>query len=269
MSDFELREYRRDDVPALSALWTECFGDGPGFTEKFFAALPGMGSGVAAVRGGEILGAAYTLNAQELVCGEGARRVGYIYGVGVSARARSQGVGGALVHAVRALSLNLGAQVISTLPAEASLYAWYEKLLGVTPRLYRARRQIACRAASPVTPLSAAEYAHRREELLHGRPHLRLSACSMEFEGQLLAEYGGGFFAAEGGIGAAYLDDGTALVRELLCASPAAEDAAAAASGAYLGAETAELFLPAEKGEAYIAADGDIPAGCVWGLSFD
>ena len=46
MSDFELREYRRDDVPALSALWTECFGDGPGFTEKFFAALPGMGSGV-------------------------------------------------------------------------------------------------------------------------------------------------------------------------------------------------------------------------------
>ena len=94
MSDFELREYRRDDVPALSALWTECFGDGPGFTEKFFAALPGMGSGVAAVRGGEILGAAYTLNAQELVCGEGARRVGYIYGVGVSARARSQGVGG-------------------------------------------------------------------------------------------------------------------------------------------------------------------------------
>ena len=49
----------------------------------------------------------------------------------------------------------------------------------------------------------------------------------------------------------------------------AAEDAAAAAIGAYLGAETAELFLPAEKGEAYIAADGDIPAGCVWGLSFD
>ena len=145
----------------------------------------------------------------------------------------------------------------------------YEKLLGVTPRLYRARRQIACRAASPVTPLSAAEYAHRREELLRGRPHLRLSACSMEFEGQLLAEYGGGFFAAEGGIGAAYLDDGTALVRELLCVSPAAGDAAAAAIGAYLGAETAELFLPAEKGEAYIAADGDIPAGCVWGLSFD
>ena len=241
MSDFELREYRPDDVPALSALWTECFGDGPGFTEKFFAALPGMGSGVAAVRGGEILGAAYTLNAQELICGEGARRVGYIYGVGVSARARSQGVGGALVHAVRALSLNLGAQVISTLPAEASLYAWYEKLLGVTPRLYRARRQIACRAASPVTPLSAAEYAHRREELLHGRPHLRLSACSMEFEGQLLAEYGGGFFAAEGGIGAAYLDDGTALVRELLCASPAAEDAAAAASAisAVTGLQTA------------------------------
>ena len=90
MSDFELREYRPDDVPALSALWTECFGDGPGFTEKFFAALPGMGSGVAAVRGGEILGAAYTLNAQELICGEGVRRVGYIYGVGVSARARSQ-----------------------------------------------------------------------------------------------------------------------------------------------------------------------------------
>ena len=96
MSDFELREYRRDDVPALSALWTECFGDGPGFTEKFFAALPGMGSGVAAVRGGEILGAAYTLNAQELVCGEDVRRVGYIYGVGVGERFRGCGIGAAL-----------------------------------------------------------------------------------------------------------------------------------------------------------------------------
>ena len=50
------REYRAEDIPALSALWKECFGDSDGFIRKFFAALPSIGGGAVA----EILQARHT-----------------------------------------------------------------------------------------------------------------------------------------------------------------------------------------------------------------
>ena len=270
MSGYTLREYRAEDIPALKALWLACFDDTPRFVDEFFAALPAIGGGVVAEGEGEILGAAYTIDALELVSGGAvAAKVGYIYGVGVYEAARGQGIGAALDRAVYGLSRARGAEIITTLPAEDSLYGWYEDILGVKAALCRESRVYDCaardKAYAGVARISAAEYGAARESMLSDTPHIRLSPAALEFEETLLSEYG----------------DGRAVIKELLLpavgadvpgtqgARESAAQGAACAVGAAMGAGAVVLLTPAEHGEKYIAADAALPAGCIWNLSFD
>lgn len=275
MSDFSLREYRADDIPALKALWLACFDDTPRFVDEFFAALPAIGGGVLAEADGAIQGAAYTIDALELVCvGTVSAKVGYIYGVGVYEAARGQGIGAALDHAIYKLSRARGADIVATLPAEDSLYGWYEDILGVKTALYRESRIFDCaprgKAYAQAARISAAEYGAARESLLSNAPHIRLSPAALEFEEALLREYGGGLYAVSGGIAAGCMEGGRSVIKELLLdADVPGKQAAGCAVGAAMGADVLTLLIPAESGEKYIAADASLPAGCVWNLSFD
>ena len=67
MADYTLREYRASDIPALSFLWRDVFGDPLPFTAEFYALLPDMGSAVVAEMDGKIVGAAHVLTGFELV----------------------------------------------------------------------------------------------------------------------------------------------------------------------------------------------------------
>ena len=265
----ELREYKASDVPELIALWVTVFGDKQNYAEKFFAALPDMGSGVVALCGGKIIGAAYTLNGQELVESGQTSQIGYIYGVGVYKEYRHKGFGAALCKSVYALSKKRGAAVVCTLPAEESLYIWYEKILGMKDVLHRERVTLLSEASEAVMPLSATEYALWREKYLAGKCHVHFSSYSMELERQLLTEYGGGFYMTESAICAACRDGGSVTVAELLSADNDAFPRTVASIGALLGAESCLAYLPAETGEKYILSDKPLPADCVWNLSFD
>lgn len=286
MSGYTLREYRAEDIPALKALWLACFDDTPRFVDEFFAALPAIGGGVVAEGEGEILGAAYTIDALELVSGGAvAAKVGYIYGVGVYEAARGQGIGAALDRAVYGLSRARGAEIITTLPAEDSLYGWYEDILGVKAAFYRESRVYDCaaryEACAEAVRISTAEYGAARESMFSDTPHIRLSPAALEFEEALLSEYGGGLYAVGGGIAAGCMEDGRAVIKELLLpavgadvpgtqgARESAAQGAACAVGAAMGAGAVVLLTPAEHGEKYIAADAALPAGCIWNLSFD
>lgn len=265
------REYRAEDIPALSALWKECFGDSDGFIKSFFAALPSIGCGAVAEVGGEVAGAAYAITAQELVTPHGgARRVGYIYGVGVHERFRGLSLGIGVTETAARLARGMDVEIIATLPADEGLYKFYEKTLGARRQLCRERVRIAPAAGAEVTRINSEEYLRCREALLAERVHLRLDGAAMAFEEAMLTEYSGGLFAVNGGIAAAYLDGGRAVIPELLLPSgQGGERECAAAVCAALGAAEGELFLPSARGESYIAADCAIPADCVWNLSFD
>lgn len=265
------REYRAEDIPALSALWKECFGDSDGFIKSFFAALPSIGCGAVAEVGGEFAGAAYAITAQELVTPHGgARRVGYIYGVGVHERFRGLSLGIGVTETAARLARGRGAEIIATLPADEGLYKFYEKTLGARRQLCRERVRIAPAEGAEVTRIGSEEYLRRREALLAERVHLRLDGAAMAFEEAMLTEYSGGLFAVNDGIAAAYIDGEHAIIPELLLPSGQgnAHECAAAVCAA-LGAAAGELLLPSAQGESYIAADCAIPADCVWNLSFD
>ncbi len=262
----EIREIRLEDRAALVALWHQVFGDPVSFVEEFFRILPEIGSGVAAVENGVPVGAAYMITALELCEGERCRRCGYLYAVAVDPAARGRGLGGKLSQAAAELGRERGAELICTLPAEPGLYPWYEKLLGVRCALCRQRQVLESRPGPAPQPLGAAEYARRREALLCGRPHLRLSEAAMRLEEANCRAFGGFLCAVGDGIAAVYLDGDTAEIRELLGAS----EAEAAALGAALGAKRVRLWTPAASGEPYLAfAPADLPENTVWNLAFD
>ena len=271
MREFIIREYRTEDIPALSRLWEKTFEDSPALIADFFRLLPDMGTGLAAVQDGKIVGAAYVIMGMELLCGEKKPTPGgYIYAVAVEESCRGSGLGSALTRAARDEALRRGAAFVCTLPASESLYGWYGELLGVKPALFRSTRRADCGALEPVMPLSVTEYMLWRENILRSQPHLHLSYPALEFQYRLCKAYGGGFFAVGSGICAAYLDGETALIRELLLMDEGEKSSAAASVGAAIGAKDFVLYSPAPEGEPYIAAlPGDIPADCVWNLSFD
>ncbi|MGI5976322.1 MAG: GNAT family N-acetyltransferase [Candidatus Limivicinus sp.] len=270
MSDFSIREYRKEDIPQLSALWINVFGDSEEFVNEFFSALPDIGGGLAALEGDKIIGAAYVLTGQELASQSGGAPVlGYIYGVAVDESFRGKGVGSELVKRAAELGRKREAKIICTLPASDELYGWYEKLIGLKPVLWRERQTIKSEKLEESMPLSSTEYMLWREGMLKGKNHVRLSNFSLEFEKKLLSCYGGGYYATESGVAAAYVEDGKTVIVELVCMDRAAVRQSAASVGAILGTDEVTLLLPSEKGEKYIAADGELPKDCVWNLTFD
>ncbi len=262
----EIRELRPEDRTALVALWHQVFGDPVSYVEEFFRLLPEIGSGVAAVDNGVPVGAAYMITGLELCEAERVRRCGYLYAVAVDPAARGRGLGGALSQAAAELGRARGAELICTLPAEPGLYAWYEKLIGVRCALYREQRLLDSRPGFAPRPLGAAEYAARREALLCGRPHLRLSEAAMRLEEANCRAFGGFLCSVGDGIAAVYVNGDTAEIRELLGAA----EAEAAAIGAALGAKRVKLWRPARSGDPYLAfSPSDLPENTVWNLAFD
>ena len=271
MPEYTIREYRAGDIPALSFLWQDVFGDPLPFTAEFYALLPDMGSAVVAERDGKLVGAAHVLSGFALL---GKRKrpstVGYLYAVMVASEYRSLGIGKELTQQAAALAKKKGCALLSTLPADAPLYGWYHRLLGLECVLHRRRFEVGCAARAQVTELSTAAYMQGRETLLQGKNYLRPSEAVLEFQRRFCKFFGGGLYACAGGICTAELDGDTCLIKELIARDPDDCVTIAASVGQLLGAKTCVYYLPARDGESYIAAQpGSIPADCVWNLSVD
>ena len=271
MSDAVIREYRGGDIPEMSVLWQAVFGDSEGLVNSFLQLLPDMGTAAVAEVNGKIAGTAYAVTGMELADANGkAQTCGYIYAVAVAPEFRGSGLGRALTERGAELARDRGAEIICTLPAEESLYAWYKTILGTECVLHRQRFETEATAAAPVQSLSAAEYGQCREALLSDRCHMRPAHTTLEFQHRFCEELGGGLYACGGGICAAYLEDGAAVIKELIAPDGADNASIAASLGAELGTERTVYYLPAPDGEPYLAAiPGEIPPDCVWNITFD
>lgn len=265
MTEALIREVRAEDAAELAALWHCVFGDPEELAHAFLGELPLLGGGVCAEEKGKLLGAAYAVTDYFL----SGRRAAYLYAIGVLPEARGRELGKHLTIEAAALGGRLGAELVCTLPANAPLYPWYEKLIGLRCALYRREERIQSRPGAEPIPLSPEEYGMRREALLRDRPHVTAGRAVLRYEKENCRCFGGDLYAVGTGIAAACLDEGETRIRELL--APEGEDLSslAATLGASLGTRETRLLSPAGEGTPYVAADRPLPEGLVWNLTLD
>ena len=269
MTEYEIREHRAEDLPGLKELWKRVFEDSEEYIEAFFRLLPRLGLALVAEAQGRLLGSAYLLFPGKLC--PGGEKCSLIYAVAVDEAWRKAGIGGALVRALSERAEAMGCRHIAVLPAELSLYHWYEKTGDFRCSLYRQRLSFEAKPLLPVESIDAKEYDQRREAYLAERLHLEFEQEALRLEESLCRAYGGGLYAFPGGIGAAYGEGEKARIVELLCEKEQIE-AAAASLAAFMGKDRAECLLETDKsrGEPYIAAkENSLPAGLCWGPAFD
>lgn len=266
--DLEIKAYSAEDIPALRALWLECFEDEPMLVDSFFELLPTMGSGLAAFCEGSIAGAAYVLDAELKIHGKITEKLGYIYAVGVTEQKRSQGIGEKLVKACKAHCHERGIELVCTLPASASLYKWYEKTGNLFAAGYcRYEYFPAGRFVPGIEEISPREYAERRERILSEKNYVNLSPGALEFQGKLFKTYSGGFYAYRDGIACGYAEGDELLIKELLNDVPGFIPALCTK----LGSKRASVRLGSSEGDPYIAAcpPSLYPSDTVWDLTLD
>lgn len=272
MAEYILREYETGDIPALKSLWADCFGDKEAYIDGFFSLLPSLGTALSAVYEGRVCGSTYILEDMQLYLDGRTQPVALIYAVAVEAGCRRLGIGRELVQKAVELAKKRGAEHIVTLPAEKSLYGWYEKVCGFKCRLYRQTKLLETMDMGVVKRISAEEYSALREEKLSGRRHIVYGAAAMKLQQLLCETYSGGLFSCAGAIAAAYSADGIGIMQELLCPEGMDEEVFASAIGFELGTDEVKLIRPAnaQGGSPYLAAlDGRLPEDCYWPLAFD
>ena len=259
-----IRPYLPSDREQLVALWSRVFRDPPELVETFYELLPYMGSCCVAAESGRILGMAHLIHGLTLwQPGQAPVPCGYLYGVAVAEEARGRGLGAALSRGAADLGRAEGAELICTLPAEESLYQWYEKILNLHCRSSRT----VCEAdALPVGcfRISTAEYGYYREDLLQKTAHVELNNAAMAFQAALCETYGGGLYRSKDALFCATCEDGIWRFPEVL---PFAADASAAGGAFPFGSVLPQGLRSSVR--PYLASEVPLPEGLVWNLTFD
>ena len=240
----EFRQPQPGEAASLRALFTEAFGDG-GFTDLFFRTGYAPERCLAAFDG-ELLAALHWFD-----CSLEDKKAAYIYGIAAFKRCRGRGVGSALIRAALEVLEKRGYEAVFLVPAEPSLFGYYERF-GFRAASTIREIPVAAGEPLPIRRLTVSEYAAARRKLLPERGLLQEGPCL-----ELLSGYAE-FYAAGEALAAVTGD----TVWELL-----GDEAAAPGLIAALGLEKAPVRMPG-PGRPFAMAWGG--AGeCYLGLALD
>ena len=196
----------------------------------------------------------------------------YVYAVSTDPAHQGNGYASALMRRF-AMDADASGRVLYTLPAEASLYKWYQAVMGTTQtargeRIRIARQQTAGTLPN-VTRISAPEYAVLRAQQLQGRAYAEPSAALLDFQADLCAMCGGALVHVGCGCAVVERDGDTLIIKELLGADTAS---AAQALLAAFDAQAAQVCLQRQDGAQPMAAYRPFfrdTADIFWGLYLD
>ena len=183
-----IRASKPGDLPAITALWGEAFGDGPEAVSFFFESFPDCLSFVAEEQG-EIAAMVHALP-QTLSPDIPAA---YIYAVATAKAHRGRGLCRQLMNFAETDLRRRGAACCVLTPGEPSLFRFYEKQ-GYEAAFTRTRNPFP-----GGEPISAADYARRREQILTV-PHMVYDLRTLEYAAKV---YGLTFCRTATGIAAA------------------------------------------------------------------
>ena len=245
MSGFVLRPAAESDLPDIFDCWQRAFGDGEAFLRDLFAAADPLCHAVAAEAGGRVRSVMFAFDGLDF----GGMCASYLYALCTHPDFRGRGMGGAVVAQLARESLDAGAELVCLSPADAGLEAWYCSTLGMRP-LQRAQdvplETASAESAADCRVIPAAEYAALRRTMLNVTPQI------LAAQEALYRHYGGAMLRleAEGKtiLACAEAQDGTVLLRDLVC-PPALRGRAAAAVSTRFGGKAVRLRTVGGDGE--------------------
>ncbi|MGM9613928.1 MAG: GNAT family N-acetyltransferase [Oscillospiraceae bacterium] len=218
MIDDRIRSWKKEDRPQLRALWKLAFGDSDEYIDCFFKKFLRKDACVVAEADGKVVSAMYILPGGTFnPYRENRLTAGYTYALATLPEYRGQGIGRAVYRAASDRALET-ADAAAVLPAERSLYPFYENASGAKPLSYvrearLTRDTLSGTAPCDAVPVPALRYAGMREELLGRMPHVTFP---MEFF-DLMEVTGMEFFVLANSLAAVETDDGGVChIRELL-----------------------------------------------------
>ena len=169
-----------DDIPELTRLWKQAFGDSDEDIARFFRDLFPAATGFAARDGEKIAAMCFALP-QQLSCGDTVLSAAYLYAVATDEGYRGQGLCRALLAFAEKELKKRGTEAVLLVPADEGLAAMYERLGYHGPARIRkpSEAKEALGTAESVRPV---EYAGLRETLLWDVPHVRYGKQLLEYE---------------------------------------------------------------------------------------
>ena len=220
---------RQEELPALQALWTRCFGDGPEVSGAFWARFsPEMHTRIVDRDGIDAMASWMPVS----LSGEAGA---YVYAVATAPEHRSRGLCRALMGELEDALAAQGMIFAALCPAEPSLYDLYAKMGYETAFFRRTWQTPAGDREIALTPVEPAGYGALREQYLQ-TPHCVWKEAALAY----LQATGTRFYQLPDGCAAvATLPEGKIRIVELLGPE---ENAAALCRS--LGAASAEVSTP-------------------------
>lgn len=249
----EMRRARPGEKQAVASLWSRVFGDDEAFLEEFYRLCIPYERTLALVEDGALR---TILCAPEigLRCPNGkSLKSGYMYALATDPAIRGRGFGKELMRYGEVYLKGLGADCAVLVPAEPSLFRFFDEL-NYVPAFSHIRRELEREEigfpaeGDGLCPADPAEYNALRRRWLEGRLYTDCSDELVEFQQLLSRASGGDIWRLElpGGAGCAAVElvDGVPAVKELLCA-PEDVDRGVALLARQYPAERCVLRLPA------------------------
>ena len=219
MPDVHIRRTAAADLPALTRLWQTAFGDPPELIGAFYHRFPPETAAWVVEAGGNVATAAHLLDGRLHTVGGAVLPCAYVYAVSTDPAQQGHGYASALMQRFAA-NADASGCVLYTLPAEASLYAWYRSVMGATQTARGERLHITrepdMQRLPDVQRVSAQEYAALREQALQGSTHVELSAALLAFQADLCDMCGGALVRIADGCAVVERDNERLVIKELL-----------------------------------------------------
>lgn len=225
----DMRPSRPDEAEEQKRLWKQAFGDDPRYIDWFYQCCWHPENMLLLLEDGK-LASMLALLPHGLTLPNGAEATAYyVYALATDAAVRSKGYGRQLLHYVDDHLRALGADCVTVVPAEPSLFKFFGTV-GFAPGFSTRKVELLrdeskeSQPGDQVFPATPEEYNAIRNRLLAGTPAVTYDTELVRYQEGMCRLSGGGLYrilagGVEGCAAVEYADEDSVLFKELLLPS--------------------------------------------------
>ena len=185
MTDYTLCRPDREDIPELKKLWSDIFQDSRECIDGFFRRYFSTALAAVVKCHGKVVSMAYIVHQGKYFYSENAKSCAMIYAVATANEYRRRGFGAMATDYARRIALESGFELVSLVPANSSLFSFYEKL-GFKTAFYIDEVNLYS-ADSPLQGVKlisagAQQYLNVRQSLLKGENYVSMDLKALEYQ---------------------------------------------------------------------------------------